>query len=58
MVRCLFRLVFILSLAALAPLAASAETRVMVLPFEVNALQDLRYLQTEVDGSLADSRDW
>ena len=48
MVRCLFRLVFILSLAALAPLAASAETRVMVLPFEVNALQDLRYLQTEV----------
>lgn len=48
MLRCLSWLVFILSLTGLAPLAASAETRVMVLPFEVNALQDLRYLQTEV----------
>jgi len=36
-------------LMALSPAChARGETRVMVLPFEVNALQDLAYLQTEV----------
>ena len=38
----------ILLLVAVWPCRARGETRVMVLPFEVNALQDLSYLQTEV----------
>ena len=50
MVRCLFWFVFIvsLSLTALGPAAVRGDTRVMVLPFEINALRDLTYLQTEV----------
>ena len=48
MVRSLPWLVFILTLVVIGPAAVRAETRVMVLPFEINALQDLAYLQTEV----------
>ncbi len=48
MVRSLAWLVFILSLAVAGPAALHAQTRVMVLPFEINALQDLSYLQAEV----------
>ena len=40
--------VFIILLAVSLPCYARGETRVMVLPFEVNAFQDLAYLQAEV----------
>jgi outer membrane protein insertion porin family len=39
---------FIMLLVAVLPCRARSEIRAMVLPFEVNALQDLTYLQTEV----------
>lgn len=48
MLRRLAWFVFIILLAAPLPCYAQGETRVMVLPFEVNALQDLAYLQEEV----------
>ena len=41
-------LVFIILLAVSLPCYVRGETRVMVLPFEVNAFQDLAYLQAEV----------
>ena len=48
MVRRFRWVALILLLVAASPLRARGEIRVMVLPFEVNALQDLGYLQTEV----------
>ena len=39
---------FVLLLIAVSPCRANGETRVMVLPFEVNAQQDLAYLQEEI----------
>jgi len=48
MLRRWVHLVFIILLVVSLPCYARGETRVMVLPFEVNALQDLSYLQEEV----------
>jgi outer membrane protein insertion porin family len=48
MLRRIAWLVLIILLAMALPCHARGETRVMVLPFEVNSLQDLAYLQEEV----------
>ena len=48
MLRRIVWLVLIILMAMALPCYAWAETRVMVLPFEVNAMQDLTYLQAEV----------
>ena len=48
MLRRIAWLVLIILLVMVLPCHARGETRVMVLPFEVNSLQDLAYLQEEV----------
>jgi len=46
-------LVFIIFWCVVLPCRARSEIRVMVLPFEVNAVQDFSYLQTEVPKIIA-----
>lgn len=53
MLRGLPWFVLIVLVAILCPPGARCETRVMVLPFEVNALQDLTYLETEIPKIIA-----
>jgi outer membrane protein insertion porin family len=48
MLRRITWLVLIILMVMAPTCYAQSETRVMVLPFEVNALQDLAYLQAEV----------